>query len=118
MYISCTCCTHPLFISIATEVNVQSVEVLVLDEVDSLLQLGFERQVRQVEEKLTAVHQKLFFSATVPSRIEKMATELLQDPLKILVGEVRWGGGGGGGGGGGEGGEGRGEGGGSGWMCL
>ena len=63
-------------------------EVLVLDEVDSLLQLGFEQQVRQVEEGLPAVRQKLFFSATIPPRIKKMATELLQDPLYITVGKV------------------------------
>ena len=64
------------------------VEFLVLDEVDSLLQLGFEGQVRGVEERLPAVRHKMFFSATVPPRIEKMASELLQDPLHILVGEV------------------------------
>ena len=72
----------------AKEINFQTVEVLVLDEVDSLLQLGFEQQVRQVEEGLPAVRQKLFFSATIPPRIEKMATELLQDPLYITVGKV------------------------------
>ena len=62
--------------------------MLVLDEVDTLLQLGFERQVHQVQERLPAVHQKLFFSATIPHRIEKLANELLQDHLKITVGEV------------------------------
>ena len=53
-----------------------------------LLQLGFEQQVRQVEEKLPAVRQKLFFSATIPPRITKMAQEMLQDPIHISVGEV------------------------------
>jgi ATP-dependent RNA helicase RhlE len=72
----------------SSEVNLHSVETLVLDEVDSLLHFGFERQVRQVEEKLPAVHHRLFFSATIPPRIEKMAADLLQDPLRISVGEV------------------------------
>ena len=72
----------------AEEVDMKSVEYLVLDEVDSLLQLGFEAQVHQVVERLPAVHQKMFFSATVPPRIEKMASEWLQDPLHVLVGEV------------------------------
>ncbi|CAI8006463.1 Probable ATP-dependent RNA helicase DDX59 [Geodia barretti] len=72
----------------STEVDVSCVEFLVLDEVDSLLQLGFEGQVLGVEERLPAVRQKMFFSATVPPRIEKMASDLLQDPLRILVGEV------------------------------
>ena len=65
-----------------------SVEYLVLDEVDSLLELGFESQVHGVEEKLLNVRHKFYFSATIPPRIEKMASESLQDPLHISVGEV------------------------------
>ena len=45
--------------------DVSCVEFLVLDEVDSLLQLGFEGQVLGVEERLPAVRQKMFFSASL-----------------------------------------------------
>lgn len=65
-----------------------TVEYLVLDEVDSLLQLGFEVQVRRVLERLPAVHHRMFFSATISPRTEKMAADLLHDPLYISVGEV------------------------------
>ena len=65
-----------------------SVETLVLDEVDSLLQLGFEQQVREIEERLPGVRQKLFFSATIPPRIERIASEMLEDHLSICVGQV------------------------------
>ena len=69
-------------------VDMTSVETLVLDEVDSLLQLGFEQQVREIEESLPGVRQKLFFSATIPPWIERIASEMLEDHLSICVGQV------------------------------
>lgn len=70
----------------ADEVDLSSVTSLVLDEVDSLLHLGFELQVRQIEEQLPRPLQYLMFSATIPPRIERMATEVMTTPLFISVG--------------------------------
>ncbi|KAL5482070.1 hypothetical protein EMCRGX_G022351 [Ephydatia muelleri] len=70
----------------AEEVDLSSVSSLVLDEVDSLLHLGFEIQVRQIEEQLPRPLQYLMFSATIPPRIERLATEMMVNPLFISVG--------------------------------
>ena len=60
-------------------------EVLVLDEADQMLDLGFLKPIRQIVSHLPKARQNLFFSATMPTEIGKLAGELLKDPVKVSV---------------------------------
>jgi ATP-dependent RNA helicase RhlE len=61
------------------------VEVFVLDEADRMLDMGFIQPIRKIVRTLPAVHQNLFFSATMPKEIEALASDLLRDPVKVAV---------------------------------
>ena len=60
-------------------------EVFVLDEADQMLDLGFLQPIRRIVSHLPKERQNLFFSATMPGEIGKLAGELLRDPLKVSV---------------------------------
>jgi ATP-dependent RNA helicase RhlE len=60
-------------------------EIFVLDEADQMLDLGFVKPIRQIVSRIPAKRQNLFFSATMPSEIGKLAGELLKDPVKVSV---------------------------------
>lgn len=55
------------------------VEILILDEADHMLELGFIKDMRQLIRRLPPRHQTLFFSATINERIKKLAYELVSD---------------------------------------
>ncbi|MEH6663668.1 MAG: DEAD/DEAH box helicase [Brevundimonas sp.] len=65
--------------------DLSTTEIFVLDEADQMLDLGFVKPIRQVVSRMTARRQNLFFSATMPSEIGKLAGELLKDPVKVQV---------------------------------
>ncbi len=62
-----------------------SVSLLVLDEADRLLDLGFGEELGRILALLPAQRQSLFFSATFPPAIEALAASMLTDPLRIEV---------------------------------
>ncbi len=66
-------------------VDLRSTEVFVLDEADQMLDLGFLPPIRRIVAKLSTKRQNLFFSATMPAEIGKLAGELLRDPQKVSV---------------------------------
>jgi ATP-dependent RNA helicase RhlE len=66
-------------------VRLDKVEVLVLDEADHMLDLGFIPDVRTIVAKLPQKRQTLFFSATMPPEIAKLAESMLHKPVKVYV---------------------------------
>ncbi|MEQ1859764.1 MAG: DEAD/DEAH box helicase [Chthoniobacteraceae bacterium] len=68
------------------EIKLDTLNVLVLDEVDRMLDMGFLPQVRKIVEKCPKSRQTLFFSATMPPEIAGMTQWVLKDPEKIEIG--------------------------------
>ncbi len=66
-------------------IDLSATEVFVLDEADQMLDLGFFKPIRQVAAKLPQKRQNLFFSATMPTEIAKLAGDLLKDPQRVEV---------------------------------
>ena len=66
-------------------VTLEGTEILVLDEADQMMDLGFIRPLRQIVATLSHRRQSLFFSATMPHEIGALAAELLKDPVRVSV---------------------------------
>ncbi len=66
-------------------VNLGNVEVLVLDEADHMLDLGFIVPIKKIVSYIPKQRQTLFFSATMPKEIESLAAALLRDPVHVAV---------------------------------
>lgn len=68
-------------------VMLDTVEIVVVDEVDTMLKMGFQQQVLEVLEHVPEHHQTLLVSATIPTGTEELAARLVQDAIQISVGE-------------------------------
>jgi ATP-dependent RNA helicase RhlE len=66
-------------------VHLNEIEVFVLDEADRMLDMGFIHDVRRVIKQIPEKRQTLFFSATMPPEIAKLANDILTDPVKVAV---------------------------------
>ncbi|KAF1385576.1 hypothetical protein PFLUV_G00109200 [Perca fluviatilis] len=68
-------------------VQLDKVKVVVVDEVDTMLKMGFQQQVLEVLEQVPEDHQTLLASATIPTGTEELAGRLVRDPVRIAIGE-------------------------------
>lgn len=66
-------------------VDLSRVEILVLDEADRMLDMGFIHDIRRVLNKLPAKRQNLLFSATFSDEIKSLANKLLKEPVSVEV---------------------------------
>lgn len=62
-----------------------SIQYLVLDEADRMLDMGFVNDVKRIISRLPAKRQTLLFSATMPAAIKQLADSLLNNPVKVVV---------------------------------
>jgi ATP-dependent RNA helicase RhlE len=69
-------------------VTVSGTEILVLDEADHMLDLGFIVPIRRIVGHISTKRQTLFFSATMPKEIAALAGSMLRDPVHVAVAPV------------------------------
>jgi ATP-dependent RNA helicase RhlE len=66
-------------------IDLHYVSILVLDEADRMLDMGFIHAVKKIISKMPSKRQTLFFSATMPPEISKMVKSLLVNPVKVEI---------------------------------
>lgn len=65
--------------------DISRIEILVLDEADHMLDIGFIHDIKRILLKVPAKRQTLFFSATMPKEIRKFANSILHQPAEVSV---------------------------------
>ncbi|MBB1149584.1 DEAD/DEAH box helicase [Myroides sp. NP-2] len=69
-------------------ISLQHIEIVVLDEADRMLDMGFVKDVNRIFTKIPTKRQTLFFSATMPVEIKKLAMQLVRNPKEVHVSPV------------------------------
>ncbi|XP_054432410.1 probable ATP-dependent RNA helicase DDX59 isoform X2 [Pteronotus mesoamericanus] len=68
-------------------VQLGGVKIVVVDEADTMLKMGFQQQVLDVLENVPHDSQTILVSATIPASIEQLASRLLHEPVRVIAGE-------------------------------
>lgn len=66
-------------------VNLAALEILVLDEADRMLDMGFIHAIRQILRVIPANRQNIFFSATMPNEIQKLVSSIMKNPVIVQI---------------------------------
>jgi ATP-dependent RNA helicase RhlE len=66
-------------------VDLSQIDTLVLDEADRMLDMGFIHDIRRIITKIPTKRQTLFFSATMPPEIRKLADTILREPVTVRI---------------------------------
>lgn len=68
-------------------INLSSIEMLVLDEADRMLDMGFVHDIRRIISLMPGNRQNIFFSATIPHEVQKFVTSIMRNPVIITTEE-------------------------------
>lgn len=71
------------------QLQLKGISSLVLDEIDRILDMGFRNEVNQILKFLPKKFQALLFSATFDHEVENLALQLLDQPVKIQIGNIQ-----------------------------
>ncbi len=69
-------------------ISLEHIGILILDEVDRMLDMGFAPQIKQIQRYLPVERQTLLFSATLPLEIVRLANSFMKDPVRVEIGAV------------------------------
>lgn len=69
-------------------IDLSNVDVLVLDEADTMCDMGFLPDIRRILRYLPKQRQTLFFAATMPDEIRTLANDILDDPVTVQIGVI------------------------------
>ncbi|KAM9004061.1 probable ATP-dependent RNA helicase DDX59 [Sarcophilus harrisii] len=70
-----------------SSVELNGIKIVIIDEADTMLKMGFQQQVLDILENTPHDRQTVLVSATIPASIERLANQLLHDPVRIIIGE-------------------------------